>query len=191
MKRLLLIIALFAPGAALAADPGSIVTDEFVAYMKAVTNPHAFGLKDGRYYPYSTRYGRRIGYARTVGDKSLYLRGETPAESERHLRRELSETQERLRDWLAREYPNSPYNSLSRHSREILLDHAYTEGVEKLDRRFTTAVVSADWDTLLDQHLYVRGRDGWPDTTQNFAFGLRWIYGETGTPLRPLKRTTR
>ncbi|MDI1248297.1 MAG: hypothetical protein PSV13_05380 [Lacunisphaera sp.] len=190
LKRLFILLLLVAGGSPLSATDFEI-SGEFLAYMKAVTNPHDFGRKDGRYHPYSTRYGRRIGYARAVTDKSLYTRGETRAEAEQHLRHALSTTALALEAWLARKHPDSPLDSLDPRAREILVDRAFTDGVENLPPAFCAAVLRADWATLLDEHLYVRAPEGWPDTTQNHAFGLRWIYGETGTPLRPLKKTTR
>jgi hypothetical protein len=190
MKRLMLACLVLLGAHALPAAPLA-PTDSFVTYMKAVTNPHGFGLREGRYYPYSTRYGRRIGYARPAEDKALYARGETPAEAEHHLREGLAATLKSLEPWLARTYPSQPFSSLDPRAQEILLDRAFTGGVENLPPAFCEAVFRADWDTLLDRHLYVRGPGGWPDTTQNRAFAFRWIYGETGAPLRPLKTTVR
>jgi len=165
------------------------LTDDFVGYMKAVTNPHNFGLRDGRFFPYSTHYGRRIGYARPVADKALYRTGETPAESEAQLRTGLQATAEELTTWLAREFPGQIFPELTRTQQELLVDHAYTEGVPAMNRAFCIAVLQSDWDQLIDRCLYIRGLGNWPDTDRNFAFGRRYIYGETGTPLRPLKKT--
>lgn len=165
------------------------LTDEFVGYMKAVTNPHHFGRRDGRFFPYSTRYGRRIGYARPIADKTLYRVGETPAEAEAQLRAGLLATASELTTWLAREFPDRAFAALTRTQQELLVDHAYTESVPAMNRTFCNAVLQADWNQLIDECLYVRGLGHWPDTSRNYAFGRRYIYGETGTPLRPLKTT--
>ncbi len=165
------------------------VTDDFLGYMKAVTNPHHFGLRDGRFFPYSTRYGRRIGYARPVTDKPLYRTGETPSEAEAQLRAGLLATASELTAWLAREFPGRTFADLTRTQQELLVDHAYTEGVPSMNRAFCAAVLQAAWDRLIDECLYVRGLGNWPDANRNFAFGRRYIYGETGTSLRPLKKT--
>lgn len=163
------------------------LSDSFIAHMKAVTNPHGFGLRDQRYFPYSTRYGRRIGFGRPITDQSLFARGESPAEAEQALRQGLTTTLEQLRTALARTHPRFPFDQLDRRAQEILLDHAFTEGVDHLPPAFLEAVVHADWARLLDQHLYVRGLGNWPDTTKNRAFGQRWIYGDPANILRSLK----
>ncbi len=184
LRLLLLLSILIGTGAHLAAFE---FTDRFVAHMKATTNPHGFGLRDQRYFPYSTRYGRRIGFGRPVTDTALYRRGETPAEAEQALRQGLSLTLVHLRTALARTHPTVVFDALDRRAQEILLDHAYTEGVEHLPPAFLDVVLQADWDRLLDQHLYIRGLGNWPDTIKNQAFGKRWIYGDPATVLRPLK----
>lgn len=188
MKALPLLLLTIAFGAVtLRADPFEL-TDDFVAHMKASTNPHEFGLRDGRYYPYSTPYGRRIGYARPITDKALYRRGETPAEAEQHLRAGLATTARELESWLAQHHPEHAFATLTRTQQELLLGHAFTESLAGLSPAFVEAVLRADWDALLDGHLYVRSLGSWPDQIKNKAFGLRYIYGETGKPLRPLKK---
>jgi len=164
------------------------LTDSFIAYMKTVTNPHDFGLRDQRYFPYSTRYGRRIGFGRPVTDKSLYTHGESPAAADQELRLGLARTVDLLRTALTRSNPGTPFDGLDRRAQEILLDHAYTEGVGHLHPDFVEIVLRSDWDTLLDRHLYIRGLGNWPDTIKNRAFGLRWIYGSSPNTLRPLRR---
>ena len=69
----------------------------------------------------------------------------------------------------------------------MLLDHAFTEGVGRLPPTLCAAVLRGDWRTVLDGHLYVRAPEGWPDYVKNAAFGRRWIHGETGPPLAPLR----
>lgn len=178
--RPLTFILMMLVGSAVAegAEPAT-VTDDFVAYMKSVLNPFDFGLReDGRFYPYSTRYGRRIGYGRAVEDRGLFARGETKMEAEAKLRAGLQALEPPLAAQVARRHPETAWAALPRTAREILLDHAYTEGVDRLPDELVTAVVRGDWQTMLDRHLYVRAPDGWPDYVKNAAFGRRWIYGE-------------
>lgn len=193
MKTAFALLVCIASLACVAATPARAeaftLTDDFVGYMKAVTNPHSFGLRDGRFFPYSTRYGRRIGYARPITEKTLYRTGETPAEAEAQLRAGLLATATELTAWLTREFPDQPFTELTHTQQELLIDHAYTEGVPAMNRAFCAAVLKADWNQLIDTCLYVRGLGNWPDTDRNSAFGRRYIYGETGTPLRPLKKT--
>ncbi|MCM2273808.1 MAG: hypothetical protein NDI75_03280 [Candidatus Didemnitutus sp.] len=191
MKPLHRLLLLAFAGLAFTAAPAAEsfpLTDDFVAYMKSVTNPHDFGRRDGKFFPYSTLYGRRIGYGRPVDDAALYHAGETPAAAEQHLRRGLAATAAELATWLAREFPDRPFAALDRTQQELLVDHAHTEGVAQVNRAFAAAVLRADWDALLDGHLYVRGLGNWPDTIKNRAFGQRWIYGDKTKALRPLPR---
>ena len=165
------------------------LTDGFVGYMKSVLNPFDFGRRDdGRFYPYSTRYGRRVGYGLPVADKTLYTRGQTKAEAEAMLRAELMATVPKLAAHLAKKFPTQPFASLPRAAQEVLLDHAFTEGIGRLPDALSAAVIRGDWRTVIDEHLYVRAPDGWPDYVKNAAFGRHWIYGEPGIALVPLRK---
>lgn len=186
IRLTLILIALVVSTAAGGAEPKT-VTDDFVAYMKSVLNPFDFGLReDERLYPYSTRYGRRIGYGRAIEDRGVFARGETKAEAEAKLRTGLQALEPKLAAHVARRHPGVAWATLPQTAREILLDHAYTEGMDRLPDELLAAVVRGDWQTMLDRHLYVRAPDGWPDYVKNAAFGRRWIYGAAA--LVPLQR---
>jgi hypothetical protein len=63
------------------------LNDELVAYIQRAANGDNFGLRaDGRFYPYSTPQGRRIGWRQPVWDKALFATGCTRAEAEQRLR---------------------------------------------------------------------------------------------------------
>jgi hypothetical protein len=186
MKRLLPSLLLLACLAASARAEPFELTSDFVAYLKSVLNPFDFGQRaDGRFYPYSTRYGRRIGYGLPVTNKTLYAAGQTKAEAEAHLRTGLLATVPKLEAHLAAQFPATPWSSLPRAAQEVLLDHAFTEGVEKLSPALCAAVLRGDWRAVIDGHLYVRAPDGWPDYVKNAAFGRRWIYGPASSQLAP------
>jgi hypothetical protein len=156
------------------------LTEDFVGYMKSVLNPFEFGLRqDGRFYPYSTRDGRRVGYGLPVLDKALFAEGQTKAEAEAALRAALLATVPRLVAELVKRHPEQPFGTLPRGTQEVLLDQAFTEGVERLPAQLVAAALRGDWRTVIERHLYVRGRDGWPDYVKNAAFGRRWIYSVT------------
>jgi len=156
------------------------ITGEFVQYIKKATNPHEFGLRaDGKFYPYSTRYGRRIGYRQAVTDKGMYQEGWSRTDAEARLREDLQKTLKQLKEYVDQHYPETPYDSLSFQSQHILLDFAYSQGVERVSSEFYQIVIVQDWNRLIRTHLYVRMTDGWPDQIQNKAFADRWIYSTT------------
>jgi hypothetical protein len=153
------------------------ITDDFFAYMKETTNPHEFGMKpDGRFYPYSTPRGRRIGYAQSVTDKGLYRRGCSKTEAEAQLRAGVEKALAELTRHMAEAYPARPFNSLNRKSQEILLDYAFSEGAKNISPALYETVMSGDWPRLFDSFMYIRWVEkGWPDTTKNKAFADRWL----------------
>ncbi len=167
-----------------AAEPFSI-TDDFIAYLKQTTNPHEFGLRpDGRFYPYSTARGRRIGYDRLVTDKGLYHRGCSKAEAEAQLRADAEMALGELKRYMAGAHAARPFDSLSRKSQEILLDFAFSEGPTNLSPAFYEAVMSEDWNRLFDSFMYIRWVEkGWPNTAKNKAFADRWL--DPQSRLRP------
>lgn len=187
--RLTLLIALAMSAAVRAGAESSVLTDDFVGYMKSVLNPFEFGRRnDGRFYPYSTRYGRRIGYGLPVSDKALFTGGQTKSEAEIQLRAKLSATVPELAAHLAKRHPAQPFASLPRVAQEVLLDYAFTEGVAHLPDALSDAVMRGDWRAVIDGHLYVRAPDGWPDYVKNAAFGRRWIYGAPDAALGSLPK---
>jgi hypothetical protein len=176
MRACLFIIGCLVTATCFAAGPFTM-TDDFVAYLKETTNPHEFGLRaDGRFYPYSTPLGRRIGYAVPVTDKRLYSRGCTKAEAEAQLRARAEDALGELTRHMAREFPARPFNTLSRKSQEILLDHAFSEGAGNIRLEFYEAVMNENWDRLFDSFMYIRWIEkGWPDTRKNKPFTDRWL----------------
>lgn len=180
MKHIVAILAvlLLAPLPRLRAA-GDPLRDGLVAYIKAAANPDNHGLRaDGRFYPYSSPQGRRIGYRQPIADKKLYGEGWSAADAERALREQLqavaAEWRVRLRGEL-----NQDFDGLPRASREILLDFGLTEGVAGLQPQFVAAVVRLDWKQILDPDFYVRYEADWPDSIRNKAFYERWRNLET------------
>jgi hypothetical protein len=166
---------MFAAGAC-SAEPFTL-TDDFVAYLKTATNPHEFGLKaDGRFHPYSTARGRRIGYDRPVLDKALYSRGCTKAEAEAQLRADAGKALADLTVYLARAHPAPAFSALSRKSQEMLVDFALSEGATNIPPALCDAVMKEDWNRLFNDFIYIRWVEkGWPDTARNKAFADRWL----------------
>ena len=99
MKHIVAILAvlLLAPLPRLRAA-GDALRDGFVDYIKAAANPDNHGLRaDGRFYPYSSPQGRRIGYRQPIADKKLYREGWSAADAERALREQLQAVAAELR----------------------------------------------------------------------------------------------
>jgi len=152
--------------------PTPPLDEEFVAYLKQAANPDNYGLRDGRFYPYSTPQGRRIAYRRTVWDKALYAQGCTPEEADQRLREDLGRTQASLARQLSAQNPPVDFTTLDHRQRETLLDLAYTEGTLKPE--LLQAVLNRDWDGMSKDHLYVRYGGHAPDHVRNKAFATRW-----------------
>jgi hypothetical protein len=170
------------PFTALAALPPSanakttpIVSDRFIAYIKRAANGSDFGLRaDGRFYPYSTPQGRRIGWRQAVWDKALYANGCTPQEAEEHLRADLNRICAELEVKCAAQKPAIEFVQLDRRQQETLLDLAYSEGVAGLSEELVSCVLASDWKKLADAHLYVRYAGAAPDHPWNVAFVEYW-----------------
>ena len=179
MKTLLACLCLLAclfAAPALRAEPFTL-TGDFLAYLKTATNPHQFGLKpDGRFYPYSTARGRRIGYDRPLLDKALYQRGCTQAEAEAQLRADAAQAVTELTRRLAQVQPTPDFDALSRKSQEMLVDFALSEGATNIPPALCDAVIKEDWNRLFNDFIYIRWVEkGWPDTARNKAFADRWL----------------
>jgi hypothetical protein len=153
------------------------VTDDFLAHMKRVINPHDFGLKsDGRFYPYTSPKGWLIGYEKPVTDKSLHKKGWSREEAEAILREDIDKAVAELVDCLSKTHPAKPFDSLRRKSREMLVDHAVTEGAANIPPAFYEAVIKEDWDGLFKNFIYIRWVEpSWPDVPKNKAFIDRWM----------------
>lgn len=166
----------FPPWPSVATDPVTppqpLLEEEFVEYIKKAANPDSYGLRDGKFYPYSTPQGRRIGYRQPVWSKTLFATGCTPQEAEQHLRDDLARTQAKLTEQLAARQPKVDFAALEKRQRETLLDLAYTEGTLQPD--LLEAIVAGNWDKMIKDHLYVRYGGHAPDHVRNKAFAKRW-----------------
>jgi len=149
------------------------VSAEFMEYMKAAANPAKHGLgKNGRFYPYLTSQGYRIGYRQILPDKALHARGWSVEEADTALIVQLKGIESELRRKLQQEVKN--FDEMPPASREILLDYGFTEGVARLKPEWIQAVTQLDWERILNPDFYVRYDLDWPDTARNKAFFSRW-----------------
>lgn len=150
-------------------------SDDFVGYLKHAANVGSFGLRDdGRFYPYSTPLGRRIGWRFSVWDDHLYADGLSVAEAEARLRADLRRVQAGLSQRLGQRRPAVEWRTLDRRRRETLLDFGFSEGVDRLNAELVESVLAADWETMVAKHLYVRYLGHAPDHARNKAFAERW-----------------
>jgi hypothetical protein len=162
-----------------AAEPAFTISDEFVRYIESATNPEGFGLgADGRFRPYSTPQGRRIGYRQAVWDEALYEKGCTREEAEARLRADLGRTLSDVRAFLATNAPPRAFESLTAEGQEILVDLASSEGVAGLKPAAVDTVAAADWGRFVSGMLYIRTFGTTLDNLRNRAFAKRWL--ETG-----------
>ena len=151
------------------------ISNEFIAYVQNAANGSNFGLRaDGRYYPYSTPLGRRIGWRQPIWDKALFARGCTGNEAEQHLRGELSRALAALKSTLSSRQTPVDFARLDKRQQETLLDFAYTETPAPIPAKFLAAVLVGDWQRVTDEHLYIRYTGHTPDHVRNKAFALRW-----------------
>jgi hypothetical protein len=152
------------------------LSDEFVSYLQKAANGNNFGLRaDGRYYPYSTPQGRRIGFRQALWDKALYATGCTAEEAHEHLRASLNQTLAELKKALTRQTPID-FARLETRQQECLLDFANSEGAAALPEAFLAAVLANDWPKIARDHSYVRYAGHAPDHPRNKAFAERWVY---------------
>jgi hypothetical protein len=149
------------------------ISAEFIEYIKAAANPTKHGQgKDGRFYPYSTPQGYRIGYRQAVPDKALHMRGWSAEEADAALVQQLQSVKSELRQRLQQNGKN--LDLIQPASREILLDYGFTEGVTKLKPEWIQAVTQLEWERILNPDFYVRYDADWPDSVRNKAFFERW-----------------
>ncbi len=146
--------------------------EDFIAYLRKAANPDHYGLRGGRYFPYSTPQGRRIAWSQRVWDKALFAEGCTEAEADIRLTADLARTQAALTEALAARQPAVDFAALDIRQRETLLDLALTEG--RLPPELLDAVLASDWDRIVRNHWYVRYRGHAPDHVRNKAFAARW-----------------
>jgi len=155
-------------------DLPSEFTDEFLTHLERAANGNEFGLRnDGRFYPYSTPQGRRIGWRQPVWDKALFAAGCSRHEVEEHFRMELARALAELTAALAGRPAPVSFASLDRRQKEALLDFADTDGIVGMRPEFVAAVLANDWDRVVGEHLYVRYAGQAPDHPRNKAFAQR------------------
>ncbi len=187
MKNLFKIFlsALFLINFAHAQNDESIVSDDFISYMKSVMNPFDFGLNKETqiYMPYSSRYGRCIGFEKGVEDIAYYSKGMTVSDAEKRLIKKLKATIAPLSDYLKKNYKLESFDNLTVTQREILLDRAYESGINNMPKNFVEAVLKQDWQNFVAKVLYNRAPEGWPDAYKNKAFGYRWVNNKKGNNL--------
>ncbi len=156
--------------------PSNLVSDDFITYVEAAANGNEFGRRtDGRFYPYSTPQGRRIGWRQAVWDDALFAKGCTRETADEQLRLELRRTLGDLKAALAARHPAADFDTLDRRQQETLLDFAHSEGVNRIREEFIQAVPAPiGVAPVCKDHFYVRSTGHVPDHARNKAFAQRW-----------------
>lgn len=145
-----------------------------MAYLQRAANPDKLGLReDGRFYPYASPVGRRIGYRQGVADKKLFRDGWSQDEALKAFERQIAGIENEWRKRLPAEF-GKKFDELPVESRELLVDFGLSEGVEKVKPDFIRAAMALDWKRILDPRLYVRYEVAWPHTERNKPFYERW-----------------
>jgi hypothetical protein len=154
---------------------GSALGEEpFQDYLKRSANPDELGLReDGRFYPYASPVGRRIGYRQEVSEKNLYRDGWSKDEAQASFSRQIEQVESEWRQILPAKYGKN-FDDLPVESRELLVDFGISEGVDKVKPEFIKAALDLDWKRLLDPNIYVRYEAVWPHTERNKPFYERW-----------------
>lgn len=151
------------------------ISDEFVAYLENAANGYKFGLRgDGKFYPYSTPQGRRIGFREPVWDNDLFARGCSPDEADKHFRATIARAEAALKKMLAGRSSPVDFSSLDKRQQETLLDFVNSEGVAGMCPEFLRAVIARDWNRVVSEHFYIRFAGHTPDHSRNKAFARRW-----------------
>ena len=153
-----------------------MLTPEFLDYLQRAANPQKLGLgPDGRFRPYSTPLGRRIGWRLPVWDPELYERGCTPEEAARRLHAAAAGAAAAIRARLAAGSPATDFDALDRDQREMLVDFALTESAQGIGAGLLGAILRHDRAALASGMLYVRWTGASPDAARNKAFADRWL----------------
>lgn len=165
-----------------------VLTDDFVRHLIEGRNAYAevaarkvtvmnLGLRaDGKFYPYSTPAGRRIGYELSLESVYDHTRGITRAEAEARLRAAALAAATRLVTWIPEHYSGRTFEQLDAAGQEMLVDYALSEGVEKLPPAFVDAVYQPDRVARLGADgLHLRWWGGMMQILKNRAFGYRWL----------------
>ena len=154
--------------------------ESFDVYLRRMANPDNLGLReDGRFYPYASPVGRRIGYRQEVIDKKLFRDGWSGEEALESFSRQIALVENEWRQILPVKYGKN-FDKLPVESRELLVDFGISEGVDKVKPEFIKAALDLDWQRLLDPDIYVRYEVAWPHTERNKPFYERWSGKVTG-----------
>ncbi len=135
------------------------------------------GLRaDGKFYPYSTPVGRRIGYELPLESVYDYTRGITRAEADARLRAAVLAVAAQLSASISQAYPGRTFEQLDATGQEMLVDYALSEGVARLPPAFVDAVYQPDRIARLGADgLHLRWWGGMMQILKNRAFGYRWL----------------
>lgn len=152
------------------------VDNGFISYIMKRCNPDNWGLEGDRFYPYSSPRGRLIGYQQKITDKTVYDVGWAKEDAIKQLVSTCKKIHKDQKKYVDKNYSETPYNSLSAKSQEILLDFALTNGIENLSDEFYKTVIAQDWQKFFDSNMYIRWVEkGWTDKIVNKAFADRWL----------------
>ena len=187
LRILLLGMLLAGPGTLAHAEP-FVITERFIAFLIEGRNAHTavsarkvsvmnLGLRaDGKFYPYSTPRGRRIGYELPLASVFDHTRGITRDEADARLRAAVQATAAELSEAIPQLFPGRTFEQLDLAGQEMLVDHALSEGVANLPRAFVDAVYSPNRiATLSADCLHLRYWGGMMQILKNRAFGYRWL----------------
>lgn len=190
--RAVLLLALFTGVGGMAAPRAQAapyeLTESFVLFLIEGRNAHTavaarkvsvmnLGMRaDGRFYPYSTPQGRRIGYELPLESVFDHTRGITRAEADARLRAAVLATAAELATRLPQLFPGRTFEQLDLAGQEMLVDHALSEGVDHLPAAFVEAVYAPDRVARLGADgLHLRWWGGMMQILKNRAFGYRWL----------------
>lgn len=164
------------------------LTDDFVRHLIEGRNAYAdvaarkvtvmnLGLRaDGKFYPYSTPVGRRIGYELPLESVYDYTRGITRAEAEARLRAAAVAVAVQLSTWIPQHHAGRTFEQLDAAGQEMLVDYALSEGVANLPPAYVDAIYQPDRIARLGADgLHLRWWGGLMQVLKNRAFGYRWL----------------
>lgn len=161
-------------GGALVPAFGVPADEPFDDYLRRSANPNSLGLReDGRFYPYASPVGRRIGFRQEVTDKKLFRDGWSEKEALESFNRQIAQVENAWRQKLPAQYGRN-FDDLPTESKELLVDFGLSEGVDNVKPEFVKAALDLDWKRLLDPDIYVRYELAWPNTERNKAYYDRW-----------------
>jgi len=164
------------------------LTDDFVRHLIEGRNAYTevaarkvtvmnLGLRaDGRFYPYSTPAGRRIGYELPLESVYDHTRGITRAEADARLRAAALGVATQLSTWIPQHFSGRTFAQLDAAGQEMLVDYALSESVENLPPGFVEVIYQPDRIARLGADgLHLRWWGGMMQILKNRAFGYRWL----------------